>query len=570
MGVFFGGSRCGGILAGVFLAFWQLAALGIALAQTDDQPNPAAPGTSFLIEPGTLPDYELLRYTEGEEQDFTAKYLRSLPTFSDDVVTSSIVFPEVPESADLHAMTLPQLIEVARENNFQLQNSRRSVLIARSQTRSAEADFIPFVDIVADSRYEHGINRNATRFDPETGLQVDTVQRTDTYTNQGGIESGVDLPTGGQITLDSNLQRVDQKTDDGGGSEGTRNYSSNAEVRFLQPLLRGGGIDVGTADLRSARLSEIDQVLDDRLAQRDVAFDVIQSYFEILQAARSLEVSRDAITIRLQFLEETKIRFSEGRVDQSEILRAEINYLRELQTAIERRRNLDQQRENMLILLGLPLDTPISFVDITAELAERGRMEVPPETTAMSEALDQRMELMQSDIGVTQARLSKAVARNDVLPTLNFDAGYNRSDAATGAQESLGFVNEGWDAGLGLRIPLVNIQRREAYRRAILSLEQVETNRLSLERSISQEALSARRNVLATEVQLTILRKSVEQARKSLELINGRFEVGFATVTEVRLAQDDLFSVETNYNNTLLNYQTALARLYVALGRPLI
>jgi outer membrane protein TolC len=31
-----------------------------------------------------------------------------------------------------------------------------------------------------------------------------------------------------------------------------------------------------------------------------------------------------------------------------------------------------------------------------------------------------------------------------------------------------------------------------------------------------------------------------------------------------------LFEAETRYSNTLLNYQIALARLYVALGRPLI
>jgi outer membrane protein TolC len=68
---------------------------------------------------------------------------------------------------------------------------------------------------------------------------------------------------------------------------------------------------------------------------------------------------------------------------------------------------------------------------------------------------------------------------------------------------------------------------------------------------------------------LTLLKKNVEQARRSLELINGKFEVGFATVTEVRLAQDDLFNAETRYSDAILNYQIQVARLYVALGRPL-
>ena len=80
---------------------------------------------------------------------------------------------------------------------------------------------------------------------------------------------------------------------------------------------------------------------------------------------------------------------------------------------------------------------------------------------------------------------------------------------------------------------------------------------------------TAHRSVLTTEANLTLLRKTVDQARRNLELINGSLEVGFSTITEVRLAQDDLFSAETRYNNALLNYQVALAELYVALGLPL-
>jgi outer membrane protein TolC len=37
----------------------------------------------------------------------------------------------------------------------------------------------------------------------------------------------------------------------------------------------------------------------------------------------------------------------------------------------------------------------------------------------------------------------------------------------------------------------------------------------------------------------------------------------------VRLAQDDLFRAESRYTQALVDYQTSLAELYVALGRPL-
>ncbi len=532
----------------------------------------------LILEPGELPDYDLLRLDIGEERELDESYLISLPVLEEEIVEDRIIFPDVDPNEPYAGLELPELVEIAVANNLGLQNMRRSVRIARSQLRSSQADFIPFVDLVGSTRYSHFRDQGATRTVTETDAdgettttQRDTVRNTETITNIGGVETGVQLPTGGSLTGDASMRRQDTHITDGGGvAGGDKTYDSVAEVRYIQPLLRGAGTDVGMADLRRARLREMDQIMNDQLSQRDVTLNVISAYFNILQTARQLQVSRDSIRERLRFLEETQVRFDVGRVDESEILRAEIQYLQELETAISRRRTLDDQRENLLILLGLPLDTPISIVEITDELADRGRVQTPLPQDAVEEALNNRLELMRSDISLALSEIDLRVARNDVLPQLNFDAGYSRSETSGSYTSAMGFENEGWDAGLSVRVPLVNIQRREAARRSLLSLEQDQTNRLATERNLIQDVLSTHRSVQATEAQLTILRKSVEQARRSLELINGRFEVGYASVTEVRLAQDDLFAAETRYSNALLNYQIQLANLYVAMGRPLL
>lgn len=531
--------------------------------------------TVILLESGQLPDYDVLRFRKGEESRLAFQYLSTVPVRSDDGLTSPVVFADVDPGSPYAELTLPELVDLALEGNFGLINSDRNVRIARSNTRSSEADFIPFLDLVADYRYSEDRNENATRApgpgDGDATGPIGTTRETRNYRSSVGAEGGVNLRSGGRITANTGVDRSDTRVNDASGTlSNDRSYNSNAEVRLLQPLLRGAGPGVATADLRRSRLQEMNQVISNRLSERDVVLRVVNTYFQILQAARQLEVSREAIKVRLAFLEETTVRYEVGRVDESEILRAEINYLNELNTAIDRRRRLDDLREQMLLLLGLPLDMPISFIDVTDELASRGRVDIPGSAESIEEALNNRMELMQSDISVALGEIDRTVSRNDLLPDLNLDGGYNRNDSSDTFRNVGGFENSGWDAGASLRIPLPNIQRREAYRRALLRLQQQQTNRLSEERNITQEVLSRRRDVLTTEAQLTILSKSVEQARKSLELINGRFEVGFATVTEVRLAQDDLFDAETRYSATLLNYQNTIAQLYVALGRPLM
>lgn len=551
------------------------------------------------IKPGELPDYELLRLRTGTESEMMETYLQAVLTASNDVLTSEVIFNEVPESAPYARMTLKRLVDQALQTNLGLTNSYRNVEIARSSTTSSEATFVPFLDLVGDVRHSYDRNENVTRQEtfsefvpgttpvgpdgapipgatpgPSTVVThtdtINTVRETGTTSGGVGFQSGVGLPTGGQFTLDGSTRRTDTRVETGGRfNEREKEYSSRAEIRFLQPLLRGGGTDVGTADLRRSRLREMSQVLDNQIDRRDVTLSVITTYFQILQTAAQLTVSRGAITERIRFLEDTKTRYEVGRVDESEILRAEIQVLTEMETAIGRRQQLDELREQMLILLGIPLDTQISFENIIPQLNARGRVNIPPAEEVVEESLNSRMELMQQDISVAMSEIDYRVAQNGLLPQLDFDAGYNRNDADTNLREATGFENQGWDAGVSFRLPLINIQRRETFRRSGLSLENARTNRLIMERNLTQEARNRHRSVLATEAQLTILGRNIEQARKSLELINGRFEVGFSTVTEVRLAQDDLFEAETRYTTALLNYQIDLARLYVALGRPL-
>ncbi|MBI1291072.1 hypothetical protein GC173_07490 [bacterium] len=524
---------------------------------------------SALATENNLPSYSDLRFSAGTEQPMGESYLPGLLTVAQsDVLTSGIVFPWVGKSGPYAELSLSGLVSLAVENNLDLQNTRRDLTIARSQLRSAESDFIPYVDLIGESRYSFDRDANATRVD---GTDTrNTTRDADVVRTTGGVESGVQLPTGGNLTVRGTQGRTDTNTTDGSGTlvDGTT-YDSNASIRYIQPLLRGAGPEVAQADLRRARLREADQILSQKLSERDTVLEVINAYFSLLQVARQLKVSSDAIRIRTRFLEETRVKFDVGRVDESEILRAEIQYLSEQETAIGRLRQLDDARDRILILLGLPLDTPISFVDITDRLAESGRVDIPETEDAVTEALNNRMELMRQDIAISLSEIDTRVARNAVLPQLDFDAGYGRSDSDRRYLDANGFENQGWDAGLTFRMPLVNIDRREAARRATISLDQRRTSRLSSERSLISDVLSTHRRLLTTEAQLTLLRKNVEQARRSLELINGKFEVGFATVTEVRLAQDDLFNAETRYSDAILNYQIQVARLYVALGRPL-
>ncbi len=541
------------------------------------QPKPMEASPDFiqrlesLARQNRLPDYEDLRLPEINSVPIESYYIESMPLMDDDRFSTDVVFADVPHESAYSRLNLASLLSIAEEGNFDLINSRRSVQIGMSDVRGEEAFFKPFVDLVADAGASRTHDRDALASD---GGQ--TNRETTRYSAGTGVEMTQNLATGGAILADVTTARTetDVRSSSDSSTE-TTSYDGDFNVRFVQPLLRGSGLltgdgtRIGTANLRRARLSEMDVILGDRLSRRQVKLRVIEQYFRILQFHQQLLVSRDAIRERERFLTETRIKYDVGRVAESEILRAQIQFLSEVETAISRLQQLDDAREGLLLLLGLPLETQISLMDITGDLLERGRLELPSTDVALTHALTNRLELMQADIDVALADISEDVARNDTLPDLDFDAGYGRFDSGGTFREGNSFENDTYDGGLTLRIPLQNIQRREAYKRSQLRADQQRTNRESLERDIRLEVLQTHRGVLTTEARLTVLRKRVEQARRNLELINGSFEVGFATITEVRLAQDDLFDAETDYSNSVLGYQASIARLYVAVGLPL-
>jgi len=474
-----------------------------------------------------------------------------------------LLYQDVPATTTFADLSLAACVQLALDNNFDLQSARRDVEIFRSRLRESEAFFIPFVDLIGDASYTESRTEVT---DPLTD-ETDRVRVTQNQ-QSGRVEVTQNFSTGGNVQLGAGSTR----TRDGAGfgpDGGNLAYDNEADARFNQPLLRGAGFDVGTADLRQARLAQINQEIAYRLHQRDVTLQVVNQYFLLLQSALELRVSRDALAEKLRFLEETRIKFQKGRVAESEILRAEIQYLQEEETAVQRRQAFNDRRERLALTLGLDPDTALSVQDVSELLAQRGRYEIPQLREAVTLGLNSRLELLQSEIFYENARINLQVARNNVLPNLDFTTGYTTADRDDSLGGATDFEDNTWDAGVELRIPLPNIGRKEQRRRAKLTVEQAKIDWEDRERQITEDVLAAHRAVQSSELSLAILAKTVEQARKNLELINGSFEVGYSTITEVRLAQDDLFEAQTRYNTTLLNYQVAIARFYVAVGQEL-
>ncbi|MCX7013468.1 MAG: TolC family protein [Candidatus Sumerlaeota bacterium] len=457
--------------------------------------------------------------------------------------------------------TLQLVIDLAEANNYSLKNSERSVLKSKSQYFAAKSDFIPFANLVGETLYEDS-RANAGP----------TLARTTTVTRSAGVDLTQNIPTGGKLTVSEDVirQRTHSHMRDGFSDTQVRDYTGSVNAELTQPLLRGGGFDVGLAPVRQGRLNEMSAELSDSVNRRNVAMDVITSFYNIISTLSVTEVRLAALDVRKRLITDTELLVELGMKIPSEIAKARVAYLREEANTVQLRDTYKNQIEDLLDAVGLALTTPISFREPTGEVLDAKLAGVPERDAAVHEAMANRPEMMLADINIRSAEITLELAKNDTLPNLDFSAGY--ADREVGPDLDAAMDQDDrrtWNAGLQVVVPLQNIRRIETKKRAGWDLETAKTNRTITERSVVGEIDTLLRQLSTAEDTIKILREQVQQAEFTLQQETELLKWGERTVNQVQEAQDNFFNAQVDYNQQLMDYQTLIARVYRALGRPL-
>ncbi len=458
-------------------------------------------------------------------------------------------------------VSLPDLITLVLRQSYSLQNSARNVERAQSSYRSEKSKFTP--EFTLESSMDYG----------DTKATAAPVTKASDFDYGAAIGLTENLPTGGSISASAGLSRSQDWEDISGAADTSDDfYTGDLDFIFSQPILRGGGFEVGLSGLRQTRLSELSAHLSDHIAQRDAALDVIQRYYNILITISNIEVTQAALEVDKQAIKDEEVFVYEaGWHIPNEIALAQVQYFQDKLRLVQRKQQLQDQIENLLEALGVEdLNAPISFQDLTGAVLDAALAQIPERDSAVQEALANRPEMMLAEINVRSREITLQVAQNNTLPDLDLTATYGDTEITEELTKALNLdERRSWSAGIFLSIPLPNTQRKESLKRAKIDLETAKTNRTITERGIISNVDSLIRQAQRSEESIELLKKTVDQAAFSFELERELFNWGERTSNDKREAQDDFFEAQVGYNIEILSYQTLLARLYRALGRPL-
>jgi outer membrane protein len=281
------------------------------------------------------------------------------------------------------------------------------------------------------------------------------------------------------------------------------------------PLFRGPAyqqLGVAKKGIVSARL---------RLerARQDYAVRVAQAYYAALGAREVVAALDDKVAVDRKNLEVARARLEVGRVTRSEVLRAELELVRDKQRRLQQQNALVAARRRVAILIG---------VDQTIRLERPQQPAMPalrePEGAA-AKAAEHRVDLKALERDVAAARQGKKAVWWSFLPLLDLNVLYQWQEAAgfAGQRDSLAVVAT-------LSLPLYEGGLRYAeLDRARAREREAEAARRELLRQIAVRMADLTAELESAEAGIVSAKKGVALAEVTVQEMTARYEVGSAT-----------------------------------------
>ena len=226
------------------------------------------------------------------------------------------------------------------------------------------------------------------------------------------------LPTGGSVSL------MPGWTATAGPVPGRWHERANVTVTVRQPLLRGGGFDVGLAPVRLARLAEESKVLRFEAAIMDVVVAVTGAYRALIEAELELDINRRSLERALDTLAVNRLLVQTGRMASRDITQTEAEIADRELGVVESQIRLDDARRDLNVLLDLDGSVRVKPTEgLEPELValdlERSRALAREHGTGYREAL-----------GVRRSEIGLALAEDGASWDLSLDASASSPAAA--------------------------------------------------------------------------------------------------------------------------------------------
>lgn len=409
------------------------------------------------------------------------------------------------------------------DRNLSLQTSQKDVELSEKDVQSAWTNYLPSVTA----------NASATHVDPDLA--------------EASFGLNPEYSTDGSITLKQTLFSPE----------------ANANINTQKDLL---------GSQRERYNSE----------QLDAIFDASNAYFNALILKTNLQVRVQNMNLTKRNLQIAEENFEAGQSGKTDVLRFRSELAQDMQLMIEAANNLEQGYIALNQLLNNPIDYNIDVDEVELEeglfenysytqireLLDDPNLRTPFAKFLVEEAKRNAPELKSLDFDISA--IGRSIRLNSAgrfLPTLALQGQYNQIFNQWGAGVNPDILDNNYNVGVNLSIPLIDQNRQNINRQiALIQKDQLDlaksNTNLAIETNVSNAVLALVNEV--SNIALSVV--SEEAAEEALDLTQTSYSNGAVTFVQLIDAQNNFLAARLARSNAVYNYLLASLRLERFLG----
>ena len=479
------------------------------------------------------------------------------------------------DNANQLPLTLDEAVEMALQNNNDIDASRNDVQIAEFNLKSLRGVYDS--QIVAESYFESATNPTSSSIGGGTSNGSVTQKR---FFGSAGV-SGFSPYAGGTYSAGFTSSRLTTSN-----SFATLNpqFPSALTLAYTQPLFRGRRFDIRRRNIEIAKKNL--SLTDAQFRQRaiEVIAQVEQAYWDLAFSLRDLQVQIDAVKqARLQ-LESNQRLVSKGVLAPIDIVAANAQISTFEQNVFTAQENVTRAENTLKTLLLADRNSPVWARPITP--VSEVNLDVPRIglEIAVADALRNRPEITQLETTAESNRIDQRFFRDQTKPQIDLVGTYTSqglSGAPTGASNNPlapnlvgGYFNSlgnlfaqdypTYRIGVTIAIPFRNTTAKANLGRTLVEENRIGNLRAQAEQLIEAEVRNALQSLRSAESRLNsalALRRSAEQLFESEQR---QFRAGTTTLYLVFQRQNELIfargrelQAQTDLNKAISQFRRA-------------
>ena len=373
-----------------------------------------------------------------------------------------------------------------------------------------------------------------------------------------GVQTGFDqmLADGAKISTSIAIDWARFLTGDPRTSLG-----SVLSASVTQPLLRGRGRKIAQENLTQAERNALYQIRSFNRYRKTFVVSIVNSYYRVLQRRDTVTNAENNYNSRVESRERLEMEGEAGRKPPFEVDQARQSELDARDSYLQAVQGYEQQLDEFKITLSLPTRTEIELDQNELKALETMGVVKPDYDldVAIETALAQRLDLANSADAVEDTERKVVVAADNLGVALNLIGSAGVNSTPDTKFQRLQFHNGTYSLGLEADLPLDRKAERNAYREALITLEQRRREYQGDVDGVELDVRSAYRQLQEYAERYKTQKNSLELSETRVESTTFLLQAGRVTTRDLLDSQDALLGAQNNVTAALVDH--AIAKL---------